>query len=842
MNKLVLLTFGDGNFEQGFPVTLQLGEDGALPSKQVTGKLPPCPEIPELYSNWQSSYRHMMSCFRLEAKPGSVVSTSSSKIREAAQVLSNSLNTWLNSEQFRSIKEQLLLIKLGPDDKIRAIVQAEDLWLQKMPWHLWDLFEHYPRTEVALSSTEYARVDKHAHAMPRNKVNILAIIGDSTGIDIQKDRALLEQLPEAEIKFIVEGERRELHDQLWDQPCDILFFAGHSRTEKETGIIYINETDSLTITDLKYALKRSIEQGLQLAIFNSCDGLRLAKQLADLHMRQIVVMREPVPDYVAQEFLKYFLKAFANGQSLYTAVREARERLQGIENQFPCASWLPVIYQNLAEAPMTWEELLNRSPVSPVENGQNLVNWSKFQSQTLPSSGSENTEVEWSLVLSGTVKEVDKARAEAIVTHLRKVLGDIEVTLEIEVEWSLVLSGTVKEVDKARAEAIVAHLRRVLGDIEVTLERIEEGSVRLVFKSHRKAFEQTEYLVKSGQLTELSGFLVLDVLLDDKMDISLRVCSAAVREARKRLQGLENEFPCASWLPVICQNPAEAPLTWEQLLNRSPVSPVENGQNLVNWSKLLTFTGKTFTRNFGWIVLLLGLGLVGWRFVLPKLAIAANNRAFDNYSAGQLSQAQEALQLATTLNPKIQASYYIQGRLCEDVRDFDCAREKYQVSAKLGLDAAYSELARLYIIQEDYSAAVDLAGKGLDRSKDNKDNKDNRVKYALHKNMGWARLEQGRYREASVHLQAAIKLDSDRASAYCLLAQVLERQGDRQGAIAEWETCLRYARPQNPDEDRWIGMARQVLESVEPDIDKEISTMVEVKICEDENGKIVCTQ
>jgi hypothetical protein len=31
----------------------------------------------------------------------------------------------------------------------------------------------------------------------------------------------------------------------------------------------------------------------------------------------------------------------------------------------------------------------------------------------------------------------------------------------------------------------------------------------------------------------------------------------AVRSAREQLQGLEDRYPCASWLPVICQNPAE---------------------------------------------------------------------------------------------------------------------------------------------------------------------------------------------------------------------------------------------------------------------------------------------
>ncbi len=38
----------------------------------------------------------------------------------------------------------------------------------------------------------------------------------------------------------------------------------------------------------------------------------------------------------------------------------------------------------------------------------------------------------------------------------------------------------------------------------------------------------------------------------------------SVREARQKLEGLEDRYPCASWLPVICQNPAEVPLKWLQ--------------------------------------------------------------------------------------------------------------------------------------------------------------------------------------------------------------------------------------------------------------------------------------
>ncbi len=95
---------------------------------------------------------------------------------------------------------------------------------------------------------------------------------------------------------------------------------------------------------------------MQLAIFNSCDGLGLARSLADLQIPQTIVMRESVPDLVAQTFLKYFLTTLAQGESFYLSVRRAREQLQGMEDSFPCATWLPVIYQHPAQIPFTWSK------------------------------------------------------------------------------------------------------------------------------------------------------------------------------------------------------------------------------------------------------------------------------------------------------------------------------------------------------------------------------------------------------------------------------------------------------------------------------------------------------
>ncbi|NJP09765.1 MAG: CHASE2 domain-containing protein [Leptolyngbyaceae cyanobacterium RU_5_1] len=356
MGKLVVLKITDGSFEQGFTVTLQIGEENARHAIETVGRLPAAPELPQYYDRWQSSYYQLGQPVRLTAtKVQKPDPARLEECRKAAQELQTQLNTWLLSEPYRPIREKWLE-RLTPDQEIRVILQTEDPQIRRLPWHLLDFLERYPKAEIALSALKWEVYEQPQQA--NSNVKILAILGDSTGIDTNADRALLEKLPQAAPTFLPEPSRKEITDRLWQQPWDILFFAGHSASQGSTGRIFLNQTDSLTISDLKNGLRKAIQQGLKFAIFNSCDGLGLVPELADLQIPQMVVMREPVPDLVAQEFLKYFLDGFSQGKPFYLAVREAREHLEGLEDQFPCATWLPVICQHPAVIPPTWQELI----------------------------------------------------------------------------------------------------------------------------------------------------------------------------------------------------------------------------------------------------------------------------------------------------------------------------------------------------------------------------------------------------------------------------------------------------------------------------------------------------
>jgi CHASE2 domain-containing sensor protein len=360
MSKLVTLKLGEGSFEQGFPVTLLLGEEGQQFPVQVTARLPKSPKIPQLYESWRLAYGEIGKNTRKLEKPETQITNVS--IREdcklAAERLIDSFNDWLKSTEFLPIRDKLCQ-QLMPSNIIRFLLETEDIQLQRLPWHEWDFFGDYPHAEIAVSPSTYEKVEQGSNFS--SKVKILAILGDSTGIDIKVDGQILEELPGADVKFLIEPQLQDINHQLWEEGWDILFFAGHSQTELKKGHIYLNQNEKLTIKDLRFGLRTAMTKGLKIAIFNSCDGLGLAHDLADLHIPQIIVMREDVHDKVAQEFLKSFLKEFSLGQSFYLAVRKARERLHGLEQVFPNASWLPVIYQNPTHIPPTWEELGEKS-------------------------------------------------------------------------------------------------------------------------------------------------------------------------------------------------------------------------------------------------------------------------------------------------------------------------------------------------------------------------------------------------------------------------------------------------------------------------------------------------
>lgn len=378
MKKKVILTL-TGSYEQGMNANLRILESSGSWERetlQVAGQLPPADNLIELFPQWQDSYRQQIDATaRMKFVDVQITQLS---CRQLSTQLCFEFNKWLNSkhEKWQKIRDRLQQ-NLSQTDEILLIIETESWQVQQLPWQLWKLIsDDYPHAEIALSAPDYQLTAVISSAT--SKVRILAILGNTEGIDVRSDRATLESLPNAEVCFLVEPGLQKLTEQLWSQGWDILFFAGHSisQTDGSGGRIYLNRNEEvLTIEQLKYGLLKAIQNGLKLAIFNSCDGLGIARDLAEVNIPQMIVMREPVPDKVAQEFLKYFLQYFSSGESFHLAVRLAREKLQGLEAEFPCASWLPVIFQNPVQVPFRWHEAdSSRHTRSTTLIGRNLLN------------------------------------------------------------------------------------------------------------------------------------------------------------------------------------------------------------------------------------------------------------------------------------------------------------------------------------------------------------------------------------------------------------------------------------------------------------------------------------
>jgi len=375
MTRFAVLRFA-GDLDTGLQVTLEWGKIGEAIEGRNTGQLEANPALANLYQNWQQAYRNLEELYRrprLELEPNRGGSRASCD--RAAAALEDQLNGWLDDRSPRSFKaiSRRLNRELSQHPHSQVLIQTDNFQLQRLPWHLWHFWQHHDDIEVVLSPLQYHKIQRKPQG---TKTRVLAVLGNSQEINVKIDRQLLQALPgiDPDSCFLEEPSRTELAEALRSPAgWDILFFAGHSCSERnaQEGRIYINSTESIALSELKTTLRIAIDQGLKLAIFNSCDGLGLANSLAELQIPQTIVMREPVPDEVAHRFLAFFLESFSQGTPLIRAVKSARERLESIQDKLPYATWLPVLYKHPRAQPLVWQS----ASTNPIKAKPPVLKW-----------------------------------------------------------------------------------------------------------------------------------------------------------------------------------------------------------------------------------------------------------------------------------------------------------------------------------------------------------------------------------------------------------------------------------------------------------------------------------
>jgi CHASE2 domain-containing sensor protein len=359
----------DGDFEEGIRAKLEVKKDiRSLPQTIVRGKLSSNRGLLDLYRQWQQRYASLEDLFRTltHSDPDQVTHSSSRKdaiaaCQSTAVLVETELNRWLNTcETFAPIRNELLQV----GNSFRLWVQTDNPWLQRLPWEKWDLLAT-AEAEVALIVSEYSITEREQRT--RDKIRILAVLGYATDLShLKTDREILDKIAGntgAEIVWKQEPSPQILNQLLRQGSWDILFFSGHSASTADGKRCEIQLTSDhiLEIPDFRFALREAAQKGLCLAIFNSCDGVGLAHQLAaerGMALPHLVFMREKLPDAVSPKFLQAFLEAFTRNRSLYASVHEAQKILHDDwEHEYPCASWLPVVCANPTEDPPSWDRL-----------------------------------------------------------------------------------------------------------------------------------------------------------------------------------------------------------------------------------------------------------------------------------------------------------------------------------------------------------------------------------------------------------------------------------------------------------------------------------------------------
>lgn len=304
---------------------------------------------------------------RDEALRGRLITSGTAPIRvdwqqqlaESEIRLLQAFHRWLRQEELDEIRAEI-----AHQTRLDRMIflTCEPISLARLPWENWELESDRHTTggiklvrtpiniRTAIEPT-IPTIDQSRRSR-RHKPRILAVLGDDTGLNFQGDREAVKFLaPVADIQFVgwqpgqtaLEVKAQILQAIADPDGWDVLFFAGHSNEhERLGGELAIAPNVTITIHDLEPHLITARQQGLQVAIFNSCKGLSIAHALINLGIRQVVVMREPIHNQVAQAFLVPLLQSLASHHDLYQAVVMAARSLRLERNlTYPSAYLIP---------------------------------------------------------------------------------------------------------------------------------------------------------------------------------------------------------------------------------------------------------------------------------------------------------------------------------------------------------------------------------------------------------------------------------------------------------------------------------------------------------------------
>ena len=240
---------------------------------------------------------------------------------------------------------------------VKVSINCNSIELEHLPWEAWDIGSEFASNSdirIVRKPINISKPNTNKITIRHRKARILAILGDDTGLGFAAEKKALNLLKKVvDVKFIgwepgknISQLKQEIVDSLSDNTgWDILFFAGHSNETNLTGgEIVIAPNTALYLNEIQAALTTAKENGLQVAIFNSCSGLSIANKLIDLGFSQVAIMREPIHNQVAVEFFIQFSQALAEYKDVHQSLIEASDYLQEQKYNYPSSYLIPSLF------------------------------------------------------------------------------------------------------------------------------------------------------------------------------------------------------------------------------------------------------------------------------------------------------------------------------------------------------------------------------------------------------------------------------------------------------------------------------------------------------------------
>ncbi|MEM7553044.1 MAG: CHASE2 domain-containing protein [Cyanobacteria bacterium P01_A01_bin.84] len=315
------------------------------------------------YEQWRKAYLDYYRNLRgrkTASGKGSVKKDYRSHLVNTQSLLLYEFHRWLFSPELVEIRREIANSVNYLDDNgkewVEVFLTCTPIEIARFPWETWEIGTDLGVTKRIRIARKPANIRSGNLRPLHRKIRILAILGDDTGLNFDSEREELNKFRSiAYVKLIGWTSKKNI-DELKQEIVqniasvdgwDILFFAGHSNESVLTGgELGIAPNASIFISEIEDALELAKKRGLQFAIFNSCRGINIAESLINLGLSQVVVMREPINNKVAQEFLKQFLGSLAEYKDVHESLLDASTFLQQQEKHlsYPSTYLVPSLF------------------------------------------------------------------------------------------------------------------------------------------------------------------------------------------------------------------------------------------------------------------------------------------------------------------------------------------------------------------------------------------------------------------------------------------------------------------------------------------------------------------